>query len=88
MTPSLYAACAWVILGAVTAALPMRYQIFPGSVLLLSIIPLLVWLGIQNGWLWVAIGLAAFLSMFRRPLLYLIARARGQHPERPDWRRE
>lgn len=88
MTASLYAACAWVILGAATAFLPLRYQAIPGSVLILTIIPLLIWLGLENGWVWAVIGLAAFFSMFRRPLGYLIARARGQAPELPDWRRK
>lgn len=88
MTPSLIAAALWVLLGAITAAFPIRYQIVPGSVLLLSALPLIVWIGIENGWLWTGLGLFAFLSMFRRPLFYLVARARGQSPERPDWRGE
>jgi len=83
MTPSLIAAALWVVVGAITAALPMRYQVYPGSVLLLSAVPLMIWIGAENGWIWTALGLGAFLSMFRRPLLYLIARARGQNPEPP-----
>jgi len=83
MTPSLIAAAFWVILGAMTAAFPIRYQIIPGSILLLSAVPLMIWIGWENGWLWTGLGLLAFLSMFRRPLLYLIAKARGQNPERP-----
>lgn len=83
MSFSLIAACFWVLLGAVTAALPMRYQIFPGSILLLSAVPLMIWIGIENGWVWTVLAVLAFLSMFRRPLLYLIAKARGQDPERP-----
>jgi hypothetical protein len=88
MTASLFAAVLWVIIGAVTAALPMRFQILPGSLLLLSALPVIAWIGWENGWGWSAIGLFAFVSMFRRPLFYLVARARGQNPERPDWRRE
>ena len=83
MTYSLIAACLWVILGAVTAALPMRRQMVPGSLLLLTAVPLMIWIGADNGWHWTAIGLMAFLSMFRRPLLYLLARARGKRPELP-----
>ncbi|GKY87116.1 DUF2484 family protein [Sinisalibacter aestuarii] len=83
MTPSLIAAAFWVLLGAVTAFFPIRYQAIPGSVLLLTAVPLMIWVGYQNGWIWTALALFAFLSMFRRPLLYLIAKARGQNPERP-----
>ena len=87
MTPSLFAAALWVITGALTAALPMRYQIVPGSLLLLTALPLILWIGAQNGWVWTGLGLFAVLSMFRRPLFYLVARARGQAPEGPEWRR-
>ncbi|MCB1329049.1 MAG: DUF2484 family protein [Maritimibacter sp.] len=83
MPLSLVAACLWVLLGAVTAAFPIRYQMVPGSILLLTAVPLLIWIGAANGWPWSAIGLLAFLSMFRRPLFYLIARARGEKPELP-----
>ena len=83
MPLSLVAACVWVLVGAVTAAFPIRYQMVPGSLLLLSAVPLLVWISVENGWHWSLIGLLAFLSMFRRPLLYLIARARGEKPELP-----
>lgn len=83
MSLSLIAACLWVILGAVTAALPMKYQVYPGSVLLLSAIPIMVWIGSENGWHWTLIALLAFGSMFRRPLGYLLARARGERPEFP-----
>ena len=88
MTPSLIAAAIWVLIGALIAPLPIRYQIVPGAILLLSIIPLLIWLAVQNGWLWSALVLAAFLSMFRRPRGALIARARGRDPEGADWRRK
>ncbi len=88
MTYSFVAACTWVIVGAITAFLPMRYQMVPGGLLLLTAIPMVIWVGMENGWLWTAIALFAFLSMFRRPLFYLIAKARGQNPERPGRRAE
>ena len=83
MTLSFIAACVWVLVGAVTAAFPIRYQIVPGSILLLTAIPLMIWIGAENGWHWTGIGLLAFLSMFRRPLLHLLAWLRGEHPEIP-----
>ena len=83
MTLSFLAACIWVLVGAITAALPIRYQMVPGGFLLLTAVPLMIWIGAENGWLWTLIGLMAFLSMFRRPLTYLLARLRGDHPELP-----
>ena len=67
----------WVIAVALTAALPLYYQRYPGLPLLIAAPILLVWIGTVHGWLWVAVGLFAFLSMFRRPLNYLIRRALG-----------
>jgi hypothetical protein len=76
-------ACIWALAATVTALLPMRLQYAPGLTLLLAAPPLLVWIGMTHGWLWLAIGLAAFLSMFRNPLIYLYRRARGENPEVP-----
>lgn len=39
---------------------------------------LLVWIGWVHGWLWLALGLFAFLSMFRNPLRYFLRRALGR----------
>lgn len=83
MTPSLIAACLWALIGTVTAFLPMRHQMIPGALLLLTAIPLMVWVGAENGWVWTGLALVAFLSMMRRPLAFLVAKARGQHPELP-----
>ena len=44
---------------------------------------LLLWIGLAHGWLWVALGLFAFLSMFRRPLLYFARRGLGLPVELP-----
>jgi len=69
--PLILGAC-WIILGAITAMLPMRLQRYPGLPLLIAGPVLLIWIGYVHGWLWVALGTFAFLSMFRRPLNYLI----------------
>jgi hypothetical protein len=76
--------CLWVLIAAVTAMLPMRLQRYPGVPLLLAAPVLIVWTGVVHGWWWSAFGLAAFASMFRRPLIYLWQRARGKHPEVPQ----
>jgi hypothetical protein len=75
--------CLWVLAAAVTAMLPMRRQMVPGLTLIVLAPVLIVWIGIAHGWWWVAIGFAAFASMFRNPLIYYYRRARGENPELP-----
>ena len=77
MTNPLTIAALWVIAAAITAMLPMRAQMVPGMTLILTAPLLLVWIGLTLGWLWVAIGLFAFISMFRRPLNYLARKVLG-----------
>jgi len=78
MTLSLILACIWAIAAAITAMLPMRRQYFPGLTLLVSTVPLLIFLGFQHGFWVSALGFAAFLSMFRNPLIYLYKKALGK----------
>ena len=78
MSAPLILGCLWVLAAAVTAMLPMRAQIAPGLALLAAAPVLLVWIGRAHGWPWLAAGLFAFLSMFRRPLIYFARRALGQ----------
>ena len=75
--------CLWVIAAAGTAMLPMRLQRYPGLPLLVAAPVLLVWIGQVLGWLWLAVGLFAFLSMFRRPLTYFGRKALGLRVELP-----
>ena len=75
MSVPLILGCIWVLAAAATAMLPMRRQMVPGLALLAATPVLLIWIGISHGWLWAALGLLAFLSMFRRPLSYLARKA-------------
>lgn len=68
----------WVLASALVAMLPMRRQMVPGIALLAMAPVLLVWIGWVHGWLWLALGLFAFVSMFRNPLLYFLRRALGR----------
>jgi hypothetical protein len=68
----------WIIAAAVVAMLPMRRQMVPGMALLIAAPVLLVWIGYVHGWLWLAFGLFAFVSMFRNPLRYFLRRALGR----------
>ena len=77
MSPPLILGALWVVAVALTAALPYRLQVYPGLPLLIVAPFLLVWIGLTHGFLWVAVGLFAFGSMFRRPLNYLIRKALG-----------
>jgi hypothetical protein len=68
----------WVIASAIVAMLPMRAQMVPGVALLIAAPVLLVWIGWTHGWVWLALGLFAFVSMFRNPLRYFVRRALGR----------
>lgn len=76
-TPLILACSLWVIVGAVTAFLPLRRQMIPGLLLILTAPALLVWIGLLYGWVWVVVGLMAFGSMFRSPIRHFYRRARG-----------
>ena len=71
MSFSLILGAFWIIAASIVATLPMRQQFPPGILLLIAAPILIVWIGFEYGWLWLAFGTFAFLSMFRRPLLYI-----------------
>tara|TARA_R110000850_G_scaffold37270_17_gene98212 strand:- start:1076 stop:1327 length:252 start_codon:yes stop_codon:yes gene_type:complete len=73
----------WVFLSAGVATLPLRVQYVPGAILLVAAPVLIVMIGLQVGWLYALLALAAFVSMFRNPLRFLLAKLRGQNPEVP-----
>lgn len=85
----LWISLAWVFASAGVATLPLRNQYIPG-VILLAIAPvLIVLIGFQVGWIASLCAIAAFVSMFRNPLRYILAKLRGQNPELPpEMRRE
>ncbi|MGB3244338.1 MAG: DUF2484 family protein [Sulfitobacter sp.] len=74
----------WVFASAVVAMLPMRRQYVPGVALLIAAPVLIVMIGVQVGWLAAALGLAAFVSMFRNPLRFLLAKLQGKNPQVPQ----
>lgn len=79
----LWACIAWVFASALVAMLPMRHQYIPGVALLLAAPCLILWIGFDVSWWAAALALFAFVSMFRNPLRYFLARARGERPEIP-----
>ncbi len=74
----------WVFASAGVAMLPMRQQYLPGAFLLLCAPVLIVLIAFQVGWFMALLGLAAFGSMFRNPLMFLWAKLRGQNPQVPQ----
>ncbi|UWQ06169.1 DUF2484 family protein [Aliiroseovarius crassostreae] len=72
MSLPLILACLWVVIATLVAFLPMRAQFAPGAVLLLAAPALIVWIGATHGWLWTVPATFAILSLFRRPLSYLL----------------
>lgn len=83
MSWALVSGAIWVIAATLVALLPMRRQYVPGVMLLVMAPFLIGWLWFEYGWVVGGLALAGFLSMFRNPLRYLLARARGQRPEVP-----
>ncbi|WP_322866303.1 DUF2484 family protein [Aquicoccus sp. G2-2] len=78
----------WVLAAAVVAMLPLRRQFLPGGFLIIAAPVILIWIGYDHG-LWITLaGLAAVLSMFRKPLRYYALRALGRAPELPAELRE
>ena len=67
-----------------TALLPMRRQYVPGIGLLLLAPVLIIWIGLDYGWLVAVLAVAAFVSMFRNLLRYIYRRLKGEHPEIPQ----
>lgn len=88
MSVALIAGFVWVIAAAFTAMLPMRLQYPPGITLLVLAPVLIFWIGYIHGWALAAIGFAAFVSMFRNPLIYFWKKARGVPVRRPEERGE
>jgi hypothetical protein len=78
MATSLIAGCLWVLAAAGTAMLPMRRQMAPGLLLLVSAPALILWIGAQIGWWLGVLALVAVLSMFRRPIAALVRWALGR----------
>lgn len=74
----------WVFASVGVACLPMRKQYIPGVALLIAAPVLIVLIGMQFGWIFALLGLVAFISMFRNPLRYIMARLRGENPEIPE----
>ncbi len=78
MSAPLILGALWVLAAALVAMLPMRRQMVPGIALLIAAPVLLAWIAAAHGWVWLAVGLFAFLSMFRNPLIYFARRALGR----------
>ncbi|WP_127903431.1 DUF2484 family protein [Solirhodobacter olei] len=74
----------WVFAATGIAMLPMRRQMLPGFGLLIAAPVIIVWIGAAHGPWIAALAALTFLSVFRRPLVYLSRRALGLPSKRPD----
>ena len=81
MSGVLIAAALWVLAATGVAFLPMRTQVIPGLLLLVAAPILMYFIAKEHGALVFALALAAFLSMFRRPLIYFARRVLGRVSE-------
>ena len=72
-----------VFAAAIVALLSMVQHYVPGVTLLLAVPVLLGWIVWDHGGWILALGLCAFASKYRNPLLYFWRQARGNQPEVP-----
>ena len=77
LSASVTYAVIWAILATAVAFLPVGRQYWPGVVLMAAAPIVIALLGVQHGWLPALGGLAAFFSMFRKPLRYYWRKVRG-----------
>jgi hypothetical protein len=74
MSYALSAACCWIILAAILAAIPSNDNHWRRAYALMALgVPLLVWVFVTDGIVFGLIFLAAAASVFRWPLRYLFA---------------
>ncbi|MFP7673749.1 DUF2484 family protein [Marivita sp. S0852] len=74
MTISMSAACSWIVLAAILAALPSNDNHWRRAYFLMAVgAPLLVWVYWENGVVSGLLVTLAAASVFRWPLRYLIA---------------
>ena len=81
MSIPLLLAALWVIAATFVAFLPMKYQRIVGLPLLIAALGLIVWIGVAHGSFLAVLALAAFASMFRKPLSYFWRKAMGKTTE-------
>ncbi|NRB20733.1 MAG: DUF2484 family protein [Rhodobacteraceae bacterium] len=74
---SVVLAALWALAATTVAFLPMRWQFVPGVVLLVAAPVIIAMMGMQHGAISALIGVAAVVSMFRRPLLHYWRKWRG-----------
>lgn len=85
MSYSLSAACCWIILAAILAAIPSNDNHWRRAYLLMMLgAPILVWVYVQEGVWWGLVFTVAAASVFRWPLRYLFAWMVRQVTHRAD----
>lgn len=78
METPLILAFLWVVAASIVAFLPMRAQMVLGLPLAAAAVALVIWLAVTlSPWVG-AVALAAFISIFRKPLVYFAKRLLGR----------
>ncbi|WP_244901243.1 DUF2484 family protein [Jannaschia aquimarina] len=69
---ALIALCLWVVLAWILQTVLTARQSWPAAYGLIAVgLPLLIWIGISEGWGWAALGLAVMALVLRWPVIYL-----------------
>lgn len=77
-TLSLAAGLIWLIVANVLGMLPSKDHHWSNAYKLIAVgLPILVWIGWSNGWLWALAFLITASSVLRWPLVYLWRWVRG-----------
>lgn len=73
MSYSLSAACCWIILAAILAAIPSNDNHWRRAYILMTAgAPILIWVYLADGLLWGLLFTVAAVSVFRWPLRYSV----------------
>ncbi|WP_375691402.1 DUF2484 family protein [Pseudooceanicola sp. LIPI14-2-Ac024] len=78
MSLSLILGCLWVLVATAVAILPLRLQYGPGLALLATAPVLIGVIWWEQGWIWGVLVTLVFLSIFRKPVAYLLRRLRNR----------
>ena len=79
MSGSLLGALIWLLLANVMAMIPSHDNHWQRAYFLMAVgVPLVIWIVMQNGWIFGLMFIAAGASVLRWPVIYLVQWMRGK----------